>query len=116
MYLTTTSGVIMNIHYCMGRLASINYGAKQDNSCGQCGMEQKKDCCHTEHQLIKTDDKHLLVKQVVTPGFQIAVVQPLYAFLTVPSLSGRDHYNSLYHSPPDRKDHSFAIFHGVFRI
>lgn len=64
-YLSTSMGATIHLHYCMGKLASwglIDHGSK---NCAECGMVKKTspsqclsakmDCCRDEHMQIKTD-------------------------------------------------------------
>ena len=37
-YLALTTGVIVNLHYCMNRLASTELFASESKQCGKCGM------------------------------------------------------------------------------
>jgi hypothetical protein len=57
-YLAVASGVEMNIHYCMGEVASVEYGKAEKGLCGKCGMQSKKGCCEDEAKLIKIQDSH----------------------------------------------------------
>src|SRR6476620_781447 len=54
-YLTATSGVIVNFHYCMDRLASMEFFATETKICGKCGMNIKDSdgCCKDEVKVIK---------------------------------------------------------------
>ncbi|MGB4771233.1 MAG: hypothetical protein WBP58_07235 [Chitinophagaceae bacterium] len=52
MYMTVTSGVVINIHYCMGEVATVDLGHNSEDSCGQCGMDNSG-CCHDEVQVVK---------------------------------------------------------------
>ena len=61
-YLGITSGVMVNVHYCMGRIAEVNYGHDDADKCGKCGMDQKNGCCTTEHKFVKSADEHLFGK------------------------------------------------------
>lgn len=58
LYLSTSMGATIQLHYCMGRL--VDWGmARNDNSkCSNCGMEKKghKGCCKDEYKLIKNEN------------------------------------------------------------
>ena len=58
LYIITTSGVVVNVHYCMGTVASVTYGHEAPESCGKCGMIEKDGCCHSELKVVKLDDVH----------------------------------------------------------
>jgi hypothetical protein len=117
LYVTVASGVVVNVHYCMGRIASVEYGYDDHDVCGKCGMsDQKKGCCHTEYKLIKLQDEHQLVKASITFSALPALV-PAQPPLFQPPLSGADQYLALqYHSPPDSRLNSVYLSTCVFRI
>ncbi len=57
-YTATSSGTVMSAHFCMGELAGISIGEKQQEQCGYCGMEDAG-CCHDLLQVVKIDDSQL---------------------------------------------------------
>ena len=58
-YITTSSGAVLYMHYCMGKITG--WGLSQGNSktCQKCGMLEsvKKDtgCCSDKYKVFKTD-------------------------------------------------------------
>lgn len=117
LYVTVASGVVVNVHYCMGRIASVEYGYDDHDICGKCGMSgQKKGCCHTEYKLVKLQDEHQLAKASVSFPALPAIV-PVQPFIFQQPLSGVDSYLSLqYHSPPDSRGNTVYLRNNVFRI
>jgi hypothetical protein len=117
LYITITSGVMVNIHYCMGKMTSVEYGNEKQKNCSSCGMEQKDGCCHTEHKFIKSGDQHLFVKNIadLSAGYVVAVSE-------TPAYPINDFYTSrvlLYspsHSPPDNRQNNLRLYNCVFRI
>ncbi|WP_407527039.1 hypothetical protein PDL71_06585 [Lacibacter sp. MH-610] len=59
-YLAVSSGMAVNIHYCMGKISSVTFGYENDDNdetCGKCGMNQSEShCCNDEIQFIKLTD------------------------------------------------------------
>lgn len=119
LYITVTSGVAVNIHYCMGAIASVEYGYDDHDACGKCGMKEsllKKGCCHSEVKLVKVQDAHQLVKanaqQLSAPVVMLPESRmPVYS----PVLSRMDlSYAS--HAPPDAATPAAYLLHCVFRI
>jgi hypothetical protein len=48
------TGVSLNVHYCMGEIASVDLHAKEKERCDRCGMEEKKGgCCSSQKQFVK---------------------------------------------------------------
>jgi hypothetical protein len=56
-YISTTSGIVINTHYCMGKIAEIALGASGSAKCGTCGMENEG-CCHDDLQVLKLTENH----------------------------------------------------------
>ena len=52
-YLGVSSGIAMEIHYCMGKRAGVDLYAGKTDKCGRCGMAEKKGCCNDEHKFYK---------------------------------------------------------------
>ena len=40
LYLGTSSGATIHMHYCMGKLADWGLGHQNSKTCGNCGMEK----------------------------------------------------------------------------
>ena len=73
LYLAVASGVEMNIHYCMGEIASVEYGKSEKGLCGKCGMESKKGCCEDETTFLKIQDSHQ--SSQLSWAFQVPVAE-----------------------------------------
>ena len=119
LYITVTSGVSVNLHYCMGQIASVDYGHEDHDVCGKCGMKEsieKKGCCHTEHKLVKVDDAHQLIKANVQllemPA--VSAVPSIVSHYQLPRQEEHIAYAS--HAPPDTPDQPAYLLHCVFRI
>jgi CDGSH-type Zn-finger protein len=56
-YFTTSSGMVVNLHYCMGKISSVKVNVLAKNLCG-CGKKETKGCCKTEHKVVKISDNH----------------------------------------------------------
>ena len=59
LYISTSTGATLHIHYCMGKLADWGLGHNNSKTCGECGMEKSEEkdngCCKDEHKFIKND-------------------------------------------------------------
>lgn len=62
LYTLITSGFTVNVHYCMGELASIDLHESHDEGCSKCGMPVKGDCCQDEAKWLKVDDSQMAAK------------------------------------------------------
>jgi hypothetical protein len=59
LYISTSAGATVHMHYCMGKLADWSLGQKESKTCGNCGMKngeaKDKGCCKDEHKFFKND-------------------------------------------------------------
>ena len=116
LYLGLTTGVVKNLHYCMGELSNVDYGYDSHDACDNCGMQEKDGCCNTELKVVKLDDSHQWSqlgfdkKQVI---LSIIEDRPLVFLIT------RDYPLSLrrfQESPPDPRTNSLYLHTSVFLI
>ena len=113
-----SSGIAMEIHYCMGEKAGIDYYKITDDKCGRCGMKEqnKKGCCSDNHKFVKIQDSHQLANNVLNFGIsEIAFISPFIIYdWKLPEATAisfvSNHSPPLYAKPPAR------ILHGIFRI
>lgn len=112
-YLTVTSGVAMSIHYCMGKVASVDL-MHTGNKCGM--TTDGKGCCKDEFKMVKLEDSHKLISNDIKIYSPISSIGNAQIFDdTKFSLSGiKTEYNN--HSPPEATGISLNILYCVFRI
>jgi len=114
-YLAVSSGIVVNMHYCMGKLADISYNTQTDSHCGICGMDDSG-CCHDDVKVVKLEDSY---KSATIINFQLPVLEalspgtPVYTFSIHHSCPGVVSYAN---DPPDIQQPSLTILHSVFRI
>lgn len=114
-YIVIASGITVNIHYCMGDFASVEYGLPANDACSVCGMKEKKGCCHTEYKLVKIQDAHQLAK--INVEFSKLPATPVQiASLAPVAISQQVNIGLLYHSPPDERLNEIYLHNNVFRI
>lgn len=115
-YLASSAGAGLQLHYCMGKLAGWDLGAPASNHCQHCGMEKKagkQHCCHDEQKWIKgaTDQTAneasiQLFIPLLHAVSNVNIVRT-YAFIPV----RRTSYPSPFTFPP-----KLFLLHRVFRI
>jgi hypothetical protein len=112
-YITTTSGIALSIHYCMGDISSVRIGQNASTSCPTCGMENEG-CCHDDFKVVKLTDSHqapFMVNELQKP----AIVTPEHVIPVYTTLLAHESYIFQQdHSPPPA--HSLNILNCVFRI
>lgn len=118
-YFAVTSGVVINFHYCMNRLASTELFALEGKQCEKCGMSMHKShgCCHDEVKVVKMkgDQKVTPAVSFELPSLDILVQFPsdfiATSFYNVPLQ--QQHHN---HSPPLLTEQDTYLQNNVFRI
>lgn len=67
LYLGSSTGTSLELHYCMGKLADWDFGFNKSESCGACGMkkglEKNKACCKDESKFLKNESDQKLTQQ-----------------------------------------------------
>jgi hypothetical protein len=63
------SGTVLSMHYCMGSLASMQIGHKDELGCAKCGMKNS-DCCHDDVKIVKIDNAQFIGSSVSSIEFQ----------------------------------------------
>ncbi|MBC6492238.1 hypothetical protein ACFSQD_01910 [Flavihumibacter stibioxidans] len=59
LYLLVSSGLLLEVHHCMGRIAETGIawiGEDEEDQCGKCGMDKNDEgnhCCKDEYKLVK---------------------------------------------------------------
>jgi hypothetical protein len=57
LYMTVTSGIVINIHYCMDEPSAVALGPGGASTCSNCGMDNDG-CCHDDVQVVKLAENH----------------------------------------------------------
>ena len=118
-YLAVSSGIVINFHYCMNKLASAELFASENKQCGKCGMhtEDSNGCCRDEVKIVKMEDDQKLTSTFTfeLPSSDAQVHIPsefiVTSFYNVP-----DSGHFLNHSPPLLSAQDTYLQNGVFRI
>jgi hypothetical protein len=98
-YLSTSMGATVHLHYCMGRLMSWGLTEHAGKSCDFCGMKKDrasgecmvgmKNCCHEESRQIKNDKNQKTTQEffnLVNAAPAVAhLPQPVWMSAQVPS-------------------------------
>jgi hypothetical protein len=117
LYLGVSSGIAMEIHYCMGKKAGVELFGNDNDKCGKCGMTEKKSgCCNDEHKFYKLNDSHKNVSNDLSFETPVSLLEntfPVYQFhFTSDSLTSK----LKNHSPPVYTGPSACILNCVFRL
>lgn len=113
LYISTSIGATVHVHYCMGKLAAWGLGHKETTSCGKCGMGQslKKDngCCKDENKFIKNNADQKGAEAVFQTVLSVAIALPVAIFeLPAVAISTATEEHPISHAPPH--DSGVAVY------
>ena len=120
-YLGTSTGATVHMHYCMGKLADWGLGHNKSKTCGECGMEKSEEkdngCCKDEHKFVKNDGD----QKIAEAGFQmmqLASVALPVSFVEIPdnNIPSVTEENPISHAPPRSTGVAVYILHRSFLI
>ena len=120
-YLGTSTGATVHMHYCMGKLADWGLGHNKSKTCGECGMEKSEEkdngCCKDEHKFVKNDSD----QKIAEAGFQmmqLASVALQVSFVEIPNnnIPSVTEENPISHAPPRRTGVAVYILNRTFLI
>jgi hypothetical protein len=116
-YMVVCSGIAMEIHYCMGKKAGVDFFGATNDKCGKCGMTEKKGgCCSNEHKFVKLEDSHKNVYNTIDFTTSEVVVITVYSLYNWQMPNGLAVSVVNNHSPPDYTGPGACIVNCVFRI
>ncbi len=113
-YLATSSGAVINAHYCMGKMYSVDFST--NNKCSKCGMKHEKGCCESKAKILQAQDVHQLAGTAISFQPYYAVITPAYNIYsaTFPLLAPA--FTAHNNSPPGALSKSLYILYCVFRL
>lgn len=121
LYISTSAGATVHMHFCLGKLAKWDIRKKEANTCGNCGMgardAKEKSCCKDEQKFIKSDadqkmaDMALRLLQLMVTDLPTAFVQ---SFLFNFTALSEDYPVS--NAPPRSNGVAFYILNRTFLI
>lgn len=107
-------GVIVNYHYCMGKLASVKLKLVADDGCG-CGTKKKMKCCHDDLKIFKISDKQQLAVADLKFAQSDMILQPF--FVLNDAINNEHSFIALhYNSPPLQRSNEIFLYNCVFRL
>ena len=116
-YMAVSSGIAVQLHYCMGDKAGMELYGSSNDTCGKCGMTEKDTgCCHDEFKFYKISDSHKTVSNNIDlASSSVAVVNDFYVYnWQMPDNTALTAVNN--HSPPDYTGPSNCIMNCIFRL
>lgn len=61
-YFAVTSGIVVNMHYCMDKFSSADLYKVKSDVCDKCGMNvsDSNGCCHDDIKIVKLSNDHTI--------------------------------------------------------
>ena len=121
LYISTSTGAVIHMHYCMGKLSDWGLWHNEADKCSECGMEknsnQDNNCCKDEHKYIKNtadqkvSETNLQFIQLFSIALHVSYIDtPFEEFSTVTEENPRTN------APPLLSNVSVYIRNCTFRI
>lgn len=85
-YISTSSGVLINKHYCMGELVNWSFTHDKNQNCTVCGMAEADSdfCCNDEKKFLRIDnDQHITAGENPSAITNAAFI-PIDFFISTP--------------------------------
>jgi hypothetical protein len=105
-YLVVTTGMVVNIHYCMGKISSISFSHENDHkdgSCSKCGMNKTENhCCTDDVKYVKITDAHQSAQTDISEAGSVSTVPVFFISLNTALQGSAKEPLSYYFSPPPK--------------
>lgn len=120
LYVGVSTGVAINYHYCMNKLAEVSlYMSDDSDSCPNCGMNDSSGgCCSHEIKTVRISIDQNLAKQIslgANLSYIVAVLYDMNSSL-LPLQTVSDKITFYYSSPPDVSRQPLFIRNCTFLI
>lgn len=121
LYIATSTGVTIRLHYCMGKLADWGLGVEKSDSCSKCGMTKcginNAGCCNDENTTFKiaSDQKitESAFQQMQTIALAVPVAYLQFPYAEFPTITEE---NPVSNAPPRNSSTAIYISNCTFRI
>ena len=120
-YLCSSTGATVHLHYCMGKLADSGLGHQQTDTCGNCGMDQSASrdngCCKDEHKFIKSDpDQKLMEAGFMLMNVVAVAISSDYFQIPAPAIIPLAEAHPTSNAPPPKVSVDIYLLNRTFLI
>lgn len=117
LFLIANSGLAINVHWCGGKLSSIDFFANGGNKC-KCGKKaMKPNCCKDKTSHLKANDElsktNNFAFKISIPTFLFTIIKHINA---LPSAHFQYVASPFYHPPPFKPKSPIYLLGGTFLI
>ncbi len=122
LFLLSTTGTTVHLHYCMGKLVGASHHApKPKHKCTRCGMivdiQKYKGCCKDESKTYKSSEQQKTLDIDLFTCIKTLVAEPLFYLSNVKNIVSVQASKQLFlaHAPPERLEHCphFIFFRNI---
>jgi hypothetical protein len=115
-YVMSTAGTVVNIHYCMGHIVSVQWDqfGRKTATCG--AFSEHSPCCHSDARVFKIGDVHQGVSLIHDVAAAPAPLLTAFSLCETPLLYRSGEAIKIAHGPPLPERASLCIQHCQFRI
>jgi hypothetical protein len=121
LYLTTSTGATVQLHYCMDKLIGWDLNGNNSEKCSRCGMDKskshKKGCCKDEQKQVKVHNDQKLTESSIFQIQLLSQANPLsfdnYKIEAIQSLAQTF---PVTHAPPRHQKVPGYLFNCIFLI
>jgi hypothetical protein len=114
-YFAISTGVVMSVHYCMGRVSGVKVEAFVSTRCA-CGKSEPMGCCKTEFKVVKMKDDQKIAQADYSINIPSTPVFNTLSLLCTPFFNAPAETYTASHSPPLLSKQDSYLQHCVFRI
>ena len=120
LYLASSSGAMLETHFCMGKVADWSFGNSAGEQCGLCGMqktdEQANGCCSDQENFLKITDDQKAPTGIAVPSLASDASLPALAACYATERTTSIATLSVVHAPPGSPGVPRHLLISVFRI
>ncbi|MES2647002.1 MAG: hypothetical protein V4717_09025 [Bacteroidota bacterium] len=120
LYMGSSVGATIQLHYCMGKLADWTLAIVKPVSCPQCGMNKQlvaaKNCCNDELQIIKTATDQKAAETSFITIYLAAAIPSDFVEAPADHLISLTEANPLSNGPPQSSSVAIYLRNRVFLI
>ena len=116
LYLCSSAGATVHLHYCMGKLVNWSLADKDKDQCEKCGMQKGGGCCKEEHQFVKNSLDQKTAESAIQLMQGSANATPIFLINTDLYSSPLVENYPISHSPPLISGVDILIRNCIFRI
>lgn len=117
LYMGLSSGIAMDIHYCMGKKAGADFYSSENEKCGKCGMKNKASgCCNDEHKFYKLSDSHKTASNDLKVEAPVAIITTAFTTAGYQQLHSSIVKSSLSNAPPQYQRPPASVLYCIFRL